>query len=337
MRLFPLGKLSLLSQPYAPGGTPVLTTYTYDGLGRTLTVTAPDGSVTTTVYSGNPTTAYEGLVGALVWKRYVRDVFGNLSAVYEPNPDGGADLAASYTYDLLNHLTQVAMARQTVSNPPTNTTRRAASSRWESAAGANHQPGERDGELSLRPGRNTFHKVDAKGQKRPTGTSRMGGWRRSCTIRTSLGSRIRARRDIWFTMIRSIRYVTGQRDGGVSEGAGGDGAWGNLADASCAGPGFVEQVRLYAVGAGAGQAAEPDGGRDERVPGGVFRLRRLRPPPYVQGPWSTSWSSSTPITCCVTATTRWGGRWDDLQPGERVGGGDASRRVGMVRRGTCWA
>jgi YD repeat-containing protein len=99
----PLGKLWRVSQPYAPGGTAVWTTYTYDGRGRTVAATAPDGSATTTLYSGNATTVYEGLTGASVWKRYVRDVSGNLTAVYEPNPDGGADLVTSYTYDLLNH------------------------------------------------------------------------------------------------------------------------------------------------------------------------------------------------------------------------------------------
>jgi YD repeat-containing protein len=43
----PLGKLWRVSMPYAPGGTPVWTTYTYDGSGRTLSVTLPDnGSAT---------------------------------------------------------------------------------------------------------------------------------------------------------------------------------------------------------------------------------------------------------------------------------------------------
>ena len=52
----PIGKMSAVSQPYAPGATPVWTTYTYDGSGRTLTVTAPDGSVTRYAYAGNQTT-----------------------------------------------------------------------------------------------------------------------------------------------------------------------------------------------------------------------------------------------------------------------------------------
>lgn len=43
----PLGKMGTRSQPYVPGGTVYNTTYTYDGLGRTLTKVAPDGSSTT--------------------------------------------------------------------------------------------------------------------------------------------------------------------------------------------------------------------------------------------------------------------------------------------------
>jgi hypothetical protein len=41
----PLGKLWGVSQPYAPGGTPVWTTYTYDGIGRTLSAAAPAGNL----------------------------------------------------------------------------------------------------------------------------------------------------------------------------------------------------------------------------------------------------------------------------------------------------
>ena len=54
------------SMPYAPGGTPVWTRYTYDAMGRTLTVTAPDGATRTTYgYSGNTTTVTDA---AVKWK-----------------------------------------------------------------------------------------------------------------------------------------------------------------------------------------------------------------------------------------------------------------------------
>ena len=52
----PLGKIQKVSQPYAPGGTPAWTTYTYDGMGRTLSTVQPDGASTTTyAYAGSQT------------------------------------------------------------------------------------------------------------------------------------------------------------------------------------------------------------------------------------------------------------------------------------------
>jgi RHS repeat-associated protein len=48
-----LGRLTQTSRPYfVSGGTPQYTTYTYDTLGRVLTETKPDGSVTQTAYHG---------------------------------------------------------------------------------------------------------------------------------------------------------------------------------------------------------------------------------------------------------------------------------------------
>jgi hypothetical protein len=53
----PTGKLKRQSLPYAPGGTVRWTTYTYDGLGRTLTVQSPDGASNTSyAYAGNTVT-----------------------------------------------------------------------------------------------------------------------------------------------------------------------------------------------------------------------------------------------------------------------------------------
>ena len=40
----PLGKMTASSMPYAPGATVYWTANTYDGSGRTLTQTKPDGS-----------------------------------------------------------------------------------------------------------------------------------------------------------------------------------------------------------------------------------------------------------------------------------------------------
>ncbi len=104
----PLGKLKRTSLPYAPGGTPVWTTYTYDGIGRTVSVQLPDGaSTTTTAYLGNQTTVKDP---ASKWKTFTSDVEGNLVTVTEPNPAGG-NLLTNYTYDWMQALTGVSMPR----------------------------------------------------------------------------------------------------------------------------------------------------------------------------------------------------------------------------------
>lgn len=78
----PVGKMKRVSQPYAPGGQKYWTTYTYDGLGRTVSVQAPDGaSATTYSYQGNTTTITDP---AGKWKKYVNDALGNLIRVIEP-------------------------------------------------------------------------------------------------------------------------------------------------------------------------------------------------------------------------------------------------------------
>lgn len=80
----PLGKMSQQSQPYPGTGTVVYTTYAYDALGRTKTVTLPDGaSQTAYTYQGNATTVTDP-VGK--WKQYASDAFGNLVTVIEPDP-----------------------------------------------------------------------------------------------------------------------------------------------------------------------------------------------------------------------------------------------------------
>src|SRR5581483_8125260 len=80
----PLGKMVAVSQPYAPGATPVWTTYTYDSSGRALTTTAADGaSVTHYAYQGNQTTVTDP---AGKWKKMTNDAMGNLVTVTEPDP-----------------------------------------------------------------------------------------------------------------------------------------------------------------------------------------------------------------------------------------------------------
>ncbi len=111
----PMGKLQKTSQPIAvtsgvawgspDSATPSgWTAYTYDGIGRALSVTQPDGvSVTVTYsYSGNQTTVTDP---AGDWKTFATDVMGNLISVTEPDPANqpSGTLTTSYTYDWMGH------------------------------------------------------------------------------------------------------------------------------------------------------------------------------------------------------------------------------------------
>ena len=109
----PLGKLKQTSLPYAPGGTPAWTVYTYDASGRTLTAVKPDGASTTTYsYQGNNTTVTDP---AGKWKTFTSDASGNLTAVTEPNTGSNCsgNCATDYTYDGASHLLGVSMPRST--------------------------------------------------------------------------------------------------------------------------------------------------------------------------------------------------------------------------------
>ena len=113
----PLGKLTQQALPHAVSATPTWTTYTYDGIGRTLSA-ATVGSDTrgTTTYSY--TYASYGIYTTVVdpagkYKYYVTDAFNNLLAVSEPPTSSEPNGASTYYYyDLLDHLTTVGMGRQ---------------------------------------------------------------------------------------------------------------------------------------------------------------------------------------------------------------------------------
>ena len=78
-----------------PGGT-ITTTYTYDGLGRTIRTVQPDGvSATTYSYSGNQTTVTDP---AGNWKQFTKDVLGNLITVVEPDPANQPSGTLTTTY-----------------------------------------------------------------------------------------------------------------------------------------------------------------------------------------------------------------------------------------------
>ena len=132
----PMGKMTRVSQPYKTGDTPVYTTYAYDALGRVTSVVAPDASTTSTAYQGNTTKVTDP---AGKWKAVTRDVQGNTVLVTEPDPGsqvsstrcdtrtlptiagGTGALQTCYTYDTLEHLTQVSMPRSTATQTRTFT------------------------------------------------------------------------------------------------------------------------------------------------------------------------------------------------------------------------
>ena len=110
----PLGKLISQAVPHAYGtSATATTTYTYDGIGRTLSkaVVGSDTQGTTTyAYQGNTVTVTDP---AGKWKAFTTDGYGNLVQVAEPNPAGGSNYTTSYTYDLMNRLIGVSMPRST--------------------------------------------------------------------------------------------------------------------------------------------------------------------------------------------------------------------------------
>ncbi len=107
----PAGKMTQTALPHAPGATPVWTTNTYDGIGRTLTTSTVGTDTQTTtsyVYQGNTVTVTDA-TGK--WKKFTMDALGELVQVNEPNPAGGSDYVTTYAYDTLGHLTSVSMPR----------------------------------------------------------------------------------------------------------------------------------------------------------------------------------------------------------------------------------
>jgi RHS repeat-associated protein len=107
----PMGKIQSVSQPHAPAGTVYSTVYSYDGIGRTVSVRQPDGASTTSyLYTGNQTKVTDP---AGKWKQFTTDELGNLAIVTEPDPANAPNgtLSTYYTYDWMKHLTCSDMTR----------------------------------------------------------------------------------------------------------------------------------------------------------------------------------------------------------------------------------
>jgi RHS repeat-associated protein len=133
-----LGQVVQQSMPYRSGQTQQLSTATYDALGRTTRVTAPDGSVTETYYNeidfdpsdsyvpqrpgvastaAGETTLVRDAWGRERWGR--ADAQGRLVEVVEPSPLGSGSvsetglLLTTYAYNPLGNLTQITQGAQT--------------------------------------------------------------------------------------------------------------------------------------------------------------------------------------------------------------------------------
>jgi YD repeat-containing protein len=164
----PIGKLKRVSQPYAPGGTIYWTVYSYDALGRTVSVTHPDNSGTTSyAYVGNTVTVTDP---AGKWKTYERDAFGNVTKTTEPNPAGGANLETTFAYNLVDQMTQVVMIRGTVTQTRTlvyNMATLRLSSETHPESGTTSYQYHADGSLSqktLANGKSVQYSYDALGR-----------------------------------------------------------------------------------------------------------------------------------------------------------------------------
>jgi RHS repeat-associated protein len=101
-----VGLVYSVSNPYRSGSDITTTTgttyYSYDALGRKLTETYPDGSVTTTSYSGNTTTVTDPTGKK---RQSTTDGLGHLTQVVED--PGGLGYITNYVFDALGNLTSV--------------------------------------------------------------------------------------------------------------------------------------------------------------------------------------------------------------------------------------
>src|ERR1700754_2027443 len=116
-----MGQITQQTRPYRTGETPQSTTTTYDAIGRTKTVTTPDGSATQRFYnepsrpraaSSSPgeTMRVQDAWGRERWAR--TDASGRLVEVVEPDPNGNGSVATNglvttYSYNVLGNMTLI--------------------------------------------------------------------------------------------------------------------------------------------------------------------------------------------------------------------------------------
>jgi|GEM_PF-390263 len=105
-----LGRAYKNSNPFRPwqSESAVWTTTAFDALGRTVSVTTPDGSVATSSYAGNSVTGSDQTGKS---RKSVTDALGRLTTVFED--PAGLSYQTSYSYDELNDLLTVNQVSQT--------------------------------------------------------------------------------------------------------------------------------------------------------------------------------------------------------------------------------
>lgn len=106
------GRAYQTSNPYTGASPSYWTTTQSDVLGRPISVTLPDNSATTYSYSLNTATVADPTSKQ---RKSVIDAAGRLTSVYEPDPSNGNSLTlqTSYTYSVLDELTQITQGSQT--------------------------------------------------------------------------------------------------------------------------------------------------------------------------------------------------------------------------------
>ena len=106
-----IGRVSARTNPFTAGGSPgPSTTYQYDGLGRVTTVTFPDNNTVTYQYSGVTVTTTDQVNRK---KKSEVDGLGRIVKITEQNSGGTLSQETSYSYDLLNRLTEINQGNQT--------------------------------------------------------------------------------------------------------------------------------------------------------------------------------------------------------------------------------
>jgi RHS repeat-associated protein len=100
-----MGRVVSRTNPFPAGGSPgPATGYQYDALGRMTVTTLPDGNTVQNTYSGNVFTITDQVNRK---SQRQMDGLGRLVTVNEQDSAGQLTQATSYTYNLLNKLTQV--------------------------------------------------------------------------------------------------------------------------------------------------------------------------------------------------------------------------------------